>query len=57
LWNSIRIGQGRENAKTYLREHADAAAEIEATIRGNAVQIAEAMAGGPGDLDGAAVEE
>ncbi len=28
-----RIGQGRENAKTYLEEHADVAGEIEAKIR------------------------
>jgi recombination protein RecA len=28
-----RIGQGRENAKAYLEEHAELAAEIEAKIR------------------------
>ena len=28
-----RIGQGKENARQYLREHADVAAEIEALIR------------------------
>jgi recombination protein RecA len=56
-YSSTRIGQGRENAKTYLREHPDMAAEIEGAIRGHAVQISEALAGGPGDLDGAAVEE
>jgi recombination protein RecA len=31
-----RIGQGRENAKQFLREHAEAAAEIERQIRANA---------------------
>ncbi len=56
-YNSTRIGQGRENAKTYMREHPDTAAEIEATIRAAAAQIADALAGGPGDLDGAPVEE
>jgi len=56
-YNSTRIGQGRENAKTYLREHPDTAAEIEAAIRGNATKIADALSGGPGDLDGAPVEE
>jgi recombination protein RecA len=28
-----RIGQGRENAKQFLREHADVAAEIDAKVR------------------------
>ncbi len=56
-YNSTRIGQGRENAKVYLREHPDVAAEIESVIRGQAGQIAEAMAGGPGDLDGVSVED
>src|SRR5438309_100097 len=31
-YNSERIGQGRENAKTFLREHKDTAAEIENQI-------------------------
>jgi recombination protein RecA len=56
-YNSIRIGQGRENAKTYLREHPDTAAELESVIRGQAGPIADSMSGGPGDLDGAAVED
>ncbi|PCJ72174.1 MAG: recombinase RecA [Rhodobiaceae bacterium] len=32
-YDSQRIGQGRENAKTFLRENPDMAAEIEAAIR------------------------
>ena len=32
-YNSERIGQGRENAKVYLKEHPDVAARIEAMIR------------------------
>ena len=32
-YNSERIGQGRENAKAYLKEHPDIAARIEAMIR------------------------
>ena len=32
-YNSERIGQGRENAKAYLKEHPDVAAQIEAMIR------------------------
>ncbi len=56
-YNSTRIGQGRENAKTYLREHPEMADEIEATIRGKANQISEALSGGPGDLDGQPVDD
>ncbi|CAA7623104.1 recombinase RecA [Magnetospirillum sp. SS-4] len=56
-YNSTRIGQGRENAKTYLREHPEMAAEIEGAIRQNAGLISEVLAGGPGDLDGAPTEE
>jgi recombination protein RecA len=44
-WNSQRIGQGRENAKSYLREHPDAAAAIEKAIREHA------GVGGQGGLD------
>src|SRR5205085_2920186 len=33
---SQRLGQGRENAKQYLKEHPDLAARIEAAIRQNA---------------------
>ena len=36
-----RIGQGRENAKTFLREHADVANKIEQAIRANAGLIAQ----------------
>ena len=32
-YNSERIGQGRENAKAYLKEHPDVATRIEAMIR------------------------
>ncbi|TME97141.1 MAG: recombinase RecA [Chloroflexi bacterium] len=34
-----RIGQGRENAKQFLREHADVAAEVEAKIRERTVAV------------------
>jgi recombination protein RecA len=56
-----RIGQGRENAKTFLREHPDVAATIEAKIRANAGLVAAAMLEGPddeaGDGDGDAAAE
>ncbi len=36
-YGETRLGQGRENAKNYLRENADMASEIEAGIREDAV--------------------
>ncbi|WP_375606702.1 MULTISPECIES: recombinase RecA [unclassified Bartonella] len=39
-YNSQRLGQGRENAKQFLREHAEVATEIEAALRQNAGLIA-----------------
>ena len=42
-YDSERIGQGRENAKQYLADHAEVAAEIERTIRGNAGLLSGAM--------------
>src|SRR5215217_5104897 len=35
-WSGQRIGQGRENAKQFLRDHPEVAAEIEQTIRSEA---------------------
>jgi len=46
-YKSERIGQGRENAKTYLRENKDIAAEIENQIRVNAGLLANAMTAAP----------
>ena len=54
-YNSQRIGQGRENAKQFLRDNPDMAAEIEASIRQNAGLIAEQimeMEPGRDDEDG-----
>ncbi|PQA89125.1 recombinase RecA [Hyphococcus luteus] len=42
-YNSERIGQGRENAKQFLRDNPDMAAQIEAAIRANAGLVAEEM--------------
>ncbi|ACS51518.1 MULTISPECIES: recombinase RecA [Bartonella] len=39
-YNSQRLGQGRENAKQFLREHAEIATEIESALRQNAGLIA-----------------
>ena len=42
-----RIGQGRENAKAFLRENPDVAGIIERAIRENAGLVVEAMMGEP----------
>jgi recombination protein RecA len=42
-FKGTRIGQGRENAKTFLKENPKVAAEIEAAIRQNAGLIVDKM--------------
>jgi recombination protein RecA len=42
-----RIGQGRENAKNFLRENPEIANEVEVRIRQNAGLVADAMLSGP----------
>ncbi|MEZ5791185.1 MAG: recombinase RecA [Nitratireductor sp.] len=52
-YNSERLGQGRENAKQFLRDNPAVAAEIELALRQNAGLIANTLLeGGPGDEDG-----
>ena len=55
-YNSQRLGQGRENAKLFLRDNPDTAREIELALRQNAGLIAEKFLenGGPerGEDDG-----
>jgi recombination protein RecA len=46
-YDSIRIGQGRENAKSYLRDNPEVAERIERAIRGHTDQVAEALMVGP----------
>lgn len=48
-YDSIRIGQGRENAKVYLKENPDVAQRIENAIRGRTEEVAEALMVGGGD--------
>jgi recombination protein RecA len=56
-YDSIRIGQGRENAKVYLKENPDIAKRIENAIRGRTEEVGEAlMVGGAEDEDEAPVE-
>tara|TARA_R110002049_G_scaffold32068_8_gene107363 strand:- start:53 stop:1159 length:1107 start_codon:yes stop_codon:yes gene_type:complete len=51
-FNSERIGQGRENAKQFLRENTEMAKAIEDQIRHNAGLISEEMMVGSPDADG-----
>jgi recombination protein RecA len=50
-YDSIRIGQGRENAKTYLKENPEVAARLERAIRGKTDEVAEALMAGPSPED------
>ena len=52
-FDSERIGQGRENAKAYLKEHPDMAAKIERAIRQNAGLIAGRILEGAAEPDAA----
>ena len=49
--DSQRIGQGRENAKRFLKENPEVANSIEQKIRANAGLLSEAMMAGPGGQD------
>jgi recombination protein RecA len=42
-YDSVRIGQGRENAKVYLKENPDVAQRIENAIRGRTEEVGEAL--------------
>jgi len=49
-YNSERIGQGRDNAREFLKANPDIAAEIEKAVRGNAgVIVEELLIGGPAE--------
>src|SRR5215469_16092452 len=52
-YDSQRIGQGRENAKAFLRNNPDIAARIEAAIRQNSGLIAEKILAGEESADDA----
>jgi len=49
-----RIGQGRENAKLYLKDHPDMSAEVEVRVKEH---LGIKAAGGPGEAGGAAGDE
>lgn len=46
-YDSIRIGQGRENAKTYLKENREVMDRLEKAIRARTDAVAEEMMTGP----------
>jgi recombination protein RecA len=46
-YNSQRIGQGRDNAREFLKANPDMAKEIENAVRGNAGVIVEELLVGP----------
>ncbi len=48
-FDSQRIGQGRENAKAFLREHPDVAAKVEERIRAQAGLVANALMAAAGE--------
>jgi recombination protein RecA len=46
-YNGEKLGQGRNNAKQFLKDNPKIAAEIEAKVRGNSDDVANAMMVGP----------
>ena len=50
-YDSVRIGQGRENAKTFLKANPDMAAKIEAAVRQNSGILAEKILPGEKEDD------
>ena len=50
-YDSIRIGQGRENAKAYLKENPEVAARLERAIRGKTDEVGDALMAGPAAED------
>jgi recombination protein RecA len=55
-FDSQRLGQGRENAKQFLRENADVAGAIEQAIRQSAGLVASQLGGGESDDSAEAAE-
>ena len=55
-YDSTRIGQGRENAKQYLRDHPEMAAALEAKVRESSGVVANTMLAPPSDEDADAAD-
>jgi recombination protein RecA len=56
-YDSQRIGQGRENAKAFLKANPDIATKIEAAVRQNAGLIAEQILAAEGEEEKDDAEE
>jgi recombination protein RecA len=56
-YKGTRVGQGRENAKNFLRDNPEMAAEIEKAIRQNSGVVSEALMGTPDDSATAEADE
>ena len=52
-YDSVRIGQGRENSKTYLKENPEMADRLEKAIRAKTEAVSDALMVGPGADDDA----
>ncbi len=50
-YDSIRIGQGRENSKKFLTENPEVQARLEAAIRENSAGVSDALLAGPDPED------
>ena len=50
-YDSVRIGQGRENSKNFLRENPEMLDRLEKAIRARTAQVADGMMTGPGEDD------
>ncbi|WP_404480693.1 recombinase RecA [Novosphingobium sp. BL-52-GroH] len=50
-YDSVRIGQGRENSKTYLKQNPEVADRLEKAIRAKTEGLAEEMMAGPSEED------
>ena len=50
-YDSVRIGQGRENSKTFLKENPELCTRLEAAIRNRTDQVAEGLMAGPDPED------
>jgi recombination protein RecA len=56
-YDSVRVGQGRENAKQFLRDHPDMAAAIEKRIRDQAAVVEKSMMVAPSETEVAEAAE
>ena len=56
-YNDTRLGQGREQAKTFLKQHADIASEIELAIRAQQAATGSPMVVAADEAEGEAEPE